>query len=142
MVSSSRLPDECPICGYHFPIATSTSGENLPCRQCGQSLWFSSSGEFAPIVVPSWNAVDLQPTVLSCDIKITYEVIERLPESIARENLVLPVADTVDALIVAATNPRDVETAAKLRFILNREIRFVHVTEGWLRKQIPKHYEF
>jgi hypothetical protein len=49
-------------------------------------------------------------------------VIELLPESVARENVVLPVARAGQALIVALGDPTDVDVVQKLQFILNRPI--------------------
>ncbi len=50
-------------------------------------------------------------------------VIELMPESVARENVVLPFRDDGGQLTVLISNPRDVDTMEKLRFILNRDIK-------------------
>ncbi|OAI46940.1 hypothetical protein AYO44_01820 [Planctomycetaceae bacterium SCGC AG-212-F19] len=56
------------------------------------------------------------------DVVIPRAVIELVPESVARENLVIPVALVGDVLQVAMGNPDDTDTLAKLVFILDRAI--------------------
>ncbi|MCP4951782.1 MAG: type II/IV secretion system protein, partial [Proteobacteria bacterium] len=51
------------------------------------------------------------------------EVIELMPESVARENVVLPFEDDAGQLTVLISNPGDDDTVEKLRFILNRDIK-------------------
>lgn len=47
-------------------------------------------------------------------------IVELIPESVARENAILPLAEQGDSLIVATSEPDDLDTVKKLRFILNR----------------------
>lgn len=54
--------------------------------------------------------------------RIADEVIELVPESVARENMVLPFTVTDGALRILIADPFDLETVEKLRFILNRKI--------------------
>ena len=56
-------------------------------------------------------------------IDIPDNVIELMPESVARENAVLPLKQDGTQLIVLIANPGDVDTIEKLRFILNRDIK-------------------
>jgi type IV pilus assembly protein PilB len=56
---------------------------------------------------------------------IDQDVIELVPESIARENVILPVTETAHSLTIAISDPADLETIEKLRFILNRDIHTV-----------------
>ncbi len=56
------------------------------------------------------------------EVTIPDSVIELVPESVARENVVLPLAGDEDAIKIIASNPNDLETVDKLRFILNRRI--------------------
>ena len=61
--------------------------------------------------------VDLRSASVSDD------VIELVPESVARENNVLPFSDEQDgALRILVSDPFDLETIEKLRFIFNRKI--------------------
>ncbi|MEE2641019.1 MAG: GspE/PulE family protein [Planctomycetota bacterium] len=55
--------------------------------------------------------------------KIPDDVIQLVPESVARENNVMPIDEIDGVLRVAIGNPADVDTIEKLRFILNRDIR-------------------
>ena len=55
--------------------------------------------------------------------KIPDEIIQLVPESVARENNVMPIDEIDSVLRVAIGNPSDVDTIEKLRFILNRDIR-------------------
>ncbi|MEM6473991.1 MAG: GspE/PulE family protein [Planctomycetota bacterium] len=54
--------------------------------------------------------------------RIPDEVIELVPESVARENMVLPFKEEDGALRILIADPFDLETIEKLRFILNRKI--------------------
>jgi len=143
MVISSRTPEgrpnRCPICGNDLRIEPSLYTLDAPCPRCGHLLWFAPFGEIVPVLSasqPRFNssAVDL------ADHEIPDHVIELLPASVARENHALPIAETEDSLIVAVADPSDIETVEKLRFILNRNIGVVHVTEQWLFEQIRKRY--
>ena len=49
------------------------------------------------------------------DFEIPDYVIELIPQSVARQNLVLPLAETPDSLVVAVAGPTDIETIEKLR---------------------------
>jgi type IV pilus assembly protein PilB len=57
------------------------------------------------------------------EAEIRDDVIELMPESVARENVVLPYSDDGTQLTVLISNPDDVDTMEKLRFILNRDIK-------------------
>ncbi|MFO0943228.1 MAG: type II/IV secretion system protein, partial [Pirellulales bacterium] len=52
--------------------------------------------------------------------KIPDEVIQLVPESVARENSIIPYKDEDDTIHVLLADPFDLETTEKLRFILNR----------------------
>ena len=56
------------------------------------------------------------------EIEIPTSVIELVPESLARENFVMPLAQENGMIKVIMSNPNDFETVDKLRFVLNREI--------------------
>ncbi len=55
--------------------------------------------------------------------EISDNIIELMPESVARENVVLPLAEVDGRLKVVMSDPSDVDTMEKLRFILNRDVR-------------------
>ena len=54
--------------------------------------------------------------------QIPESVIELMPESVARENVVLPIEISDGRLKVLMSDPADVDTIEKLRFILNRDV--------------------
>jgi len=49
-------------------------------------------------------------------------VIELVPESVARENAILPLIEEGAGLKVVVSDPLDLDTFDKLRFILNRKV--------------------
>ena len=53
-------------------------------------------------------------------VEISEDIIELMPESVARENVVLPMSESEGRLKVLISDPSDVDTIEKLRFILNR----------------------
>jgi hypothetical protein len=67
-------------------------------------------------------------------------VLELVPESVARENLVLPVRLDGETLWVAAADPNDLMVADKLTFILNKKVRLVGYPRAALIKAINDHY--
>jgi type IV pilus assembly protein PilB len=78
--------------------------------------------------------VDLQ------SLKISDSVIELVPESVARENNVLPYSEEGGALRVLISDPFDMETTEKLRFILNRTIETALAPKGAILGAINKYY--
>src|SRR5688572_7531654 len=52
------------------------------------------------------------------DVAIPENVIELVPESVARENEILPLREEDESLVVVMSDPLDIETIDKLRFIL------------------------
>ena len=62
------------------------------------------------------------PFVELREIEIPPSVIELVPESLARENIVMPLSQESGSIRVIMHDPLDFETIDKLRFVLNREI--------------------
>src|SRR5262245_36520997 len=54
-------------------------------------------------------------------------VLELIPESVCRENLVLPLRLEGETVHVAAADPTNILLADKLTFILNKKVRLVGV---------------
>lgn len=67
-------------------------------------------------------------------------VIEQVPESVARENLVFPVEMRGESLVVALNDPMNLEVLDKLRFILNRDIQVVVAGTDDIQTAINTHY--
>src|SRR5262249_1331095 len=68
------------------------------------------------------------------------EIIEQVPESVARENVVIPVQEDDGVLTVAVSDLDDVETIEKLEFILNKEILPVLALREQILDAIDRHY--
>jgi type IV pilus assembly protein PilB len=80
------------------------------------------------------------PYVSLNEITIPPSVIELVPESIARENLVMPIAEAGSAIQVAMWNPVDFETIDKLRFVLNRDIEIALAPKETILEAIDQYY--
>jgi len=72
--------------------------------------------------------------------QISDEVVELVPESVARENTVLPFSEEDGALRILISDPFDLETIEKLRFILNRKIETALSSKGAILGAINKYY--
>jgi type IV pilus assembly protein PilB len=74
------------------------------------------------------------------EVTIPETVIELVPESVARENVILPLAEEEDALKVIVSDPYDIDTVEKLRFILNRRIEIALAPREKILEAINKYY--
>jgi type IV pilus assembly protein PilB len=78
--------------------------------------------------------IDLRAT------RIPEQVIELVPESVARENTVLPIEIDENTLKIAISDPFDLETIEKLRFILNRRIDTALAPKQLIVEAINQYY--
>src|SRR5487761_83573 len=67
-------------------------------------------------------------------------VIELVPESVARENAILPMDERDGSLKVIVSDPEDFETLDKLRFILNRRVEVALAPREAIVDAINRHY--
>jgi type IV pilus assembly protein PilB len=74
------------------------------------------------------------------EVSIPEAIIELVPESVARENAILPLAEEEDALKVIVSDPFDIDTVEKLRFILNRRIEIALAPREKILEAINKYY--
>ncbi len=74
------------------------------------------------------------------EIEIPASVIELVPESLARENIVMPLAQESGVIRVIMHDPLDFETIDKLRFVLNREIEVSLAPKEAIVEAINKYY--
>jgi type IV pilus assembly protein PilB len=74
------------------------------------------------------------------EVTIPESIIELVPESVARENAILPLAEEEDALKVIVSDPYDIDTVEKLRFILNRRIEIALAPRDKILEAINKYY--
>jgi len=74
-------------------------------------------------------------------LQIPASVVQMVPESVARENIVLPVAlDDAGVLTVAMHDPMKFEVLDKLRFIINREIKVVVAQKEEILQAVNRYY--
>jgi type IV pilus assembly protein PilB len=74
------------------------------------------------------------------EIEIPTSVIELVPESLARENIVMPLAQGNGTIKVIMHDPLGFETIEKLRFVLNREIEVALAPKEAIVEAINKYY--
>jgi type IV pilus assembly protein PilB len=72
-------------------------------------------------------------------VTIPPSVLDLVPEAVARENMVLPLAyeDGVVTLVIA--DPTDFDTMQKLQFILNKDLRPVRSSREQIVAAINRH---
>jgi|GEM_PF-5699597 len=152
MVVSSRTPEgwqnHCPVCEQEVCVDPSLETSDAPCPHCGVLLWFVS--EFgqrsdAAVLVTVYDdirsAANSLPTILPDDFSIPAHVVGTVPESVARENHVVPLDEKRNRLVVACCcDPLDLESHDRLRFIMNRPISIVHTHTGWIKRKIEECY--
>jgi len=73
-------------------------------------------------------------------VRIDDAIIQLVPESVARENTIIPYQEDGDALIVLVSDPFDLETVEKLRFILNRRIETALAPRETINEAINRYY--
>ncbi len=74
------------------------------------------------------------------EVTIPEDVIELVPESVARENAILPLSEDEDSLKVIVSDPYDIDTIEKLRFILNRKVDIALAPREKILEAINKYY--
>ena len=74
------------------------------------------------------------------EVSIPPSVVELVPESVARENIVIPLSESDGRLTVIVSDPMDYETIDKLRFILNRQIDTALAPREAILDAINRHY--
>jgi type IV pilus assembly protein PilB len=74
------------------------------------------------------------------NVSIPPSVVELVPESVARENAVIPLSEDDGALKVLVSDPQDFDTIDKLQFILNRKIDIALATRESILEAINRNY--
>jgi type IV pilus assembly protein PilB len=74
------------------------------------------------------------------EVTIPAAVVELVPESVARENVVLPLSELNGALKIIMSDPSDFDTVQKLQFILNKDIQPVLAPREQIIEAINRHY--
>ncbi len=73
-------------------------------------------------------------------LEIPESVIELMPEAVARENVVIPMSESDRGLKILMSEPGDIETVEKLRFILNRDVTVALATRSGIIMKISQMY--
>ncbi len=79
-------------------------------------------------------------SVTLTNVTVPQAVVELVPESVARENVVVPISLDQGILQVALSDPSDLETVEKLQFILNKDIQPVLASRDQIVEAINRHY--
>lgn len=74
------------------------------------------------------------------NVPIPPAVVELVPESVARENSVIPFSEEDGKLKVVVSDPLDFETFDKLQFILNRKVEIGLATKEAINEAINRNY--
>jgi type IV pilus assembly protein PilB len=80
------------------------------------------------------QAVDLT------DYTVPAAVIELVPESVARENVVIPYSFEGSVLKICVSDPSNFETIDKLQFILNKDVQPLLAPQEQIIEAINRHY--
>jgi type IV pilus assembly protein PilB len=80
------------------------------------------------------------PYVELREVEIPTSVIQKVPESLARENIVMPMSEGNGSIKVIMHDPMGFETIEKLRFVLNREIEVALAPRESIIEAINKYY--
>lgn len=109
---------------------------NLPLEEALTKLGYAGPDDIMKAKAEQHN----MPFVELREIEIPASVVELIPESIARENVVMPLAQEGDAIEVIMHDPMDFETVEKLRFVLNREIEVALAPKEAIIEAINRYY--
>ena len=74
------------------------------------------------------------------NVEIPKSVIELVPESVARENLILPLSLEGTVLKIITSDPSNYDTLQKLQFILNKDIQPVLAVQEQITDAINRNY--
>jgi type IV pilus assembly protein PilB len=74
------------------------------------------------------------------EVEIPKAVIELVPESVARENIVLPLSLEGNILKIITSDPTNYDIIQKLTFILNKDVQPVLADHEQIREAINRHY--
>ncbi|MDZ4816394.1 MAG: ATPase, T2SS/T4P/T4SS family [Verrucomicrobiota bacterium] len=74
------------------------------------------------------------------DYKLSKEIIETIPAAVAKRYRVIPVTLQHNTLLVAISEPQDIELVDTLRHVLHRNLEFVAATRDDIDNAISQHY--
>ena len=110
--------------------------EDTSIGQCLVKLGYATGEEVTQALAEfyKFEYVDLSA------IRIPDHVIQLVPESVARENKLIPISDEDETIKVLVSDPFDIETIEKLRFILNRKVETALAPQEHIQEAINKYY--
>ena len=110
--------------------------EDTSIGQCLVKLGYATGEEVTQALAEfyKFEYVDLSA------IRIPDHVIQLVPESVARENKIIPISDEDETIKVLVSDPFDIETIEKLRFILNRKVETALAPQEHIQEAINKYY--
>lgn len=99
-------------------------------------MGYVSAGEMGQVQAAhfGYDFIDLE------NVEIPQAVINLVPESIARENVVIPLQLDGESLVIVINDPLKYEVLDKLNFVLNREIRPAMAPIETIQAAINRHY--
>lgn len=74
------------------------------------------------------------------EVEIAPDIIEKVPESVARENNIIPYLHDGGSLKILTADPEDLSVIDKLNFVLNQEVQLVVATKEQITEAINKYY--
>jgi uncharacterized protein (TIGR02996 family) len=114
------------------------------------SRWTFRRGFLDVVAVPAgvhlanaaiaWPATVRRVEVDLAAFEVPLETVEFVPESVARENTLLPIGFRGRTLVLAMKEPKDAGMLEKLEFILNRGIEPVASPPEQITEAIDRHY--
>jgi type IV pilus assembly protein PilB len=110
--------------------------QNIPLADCLVRLGYASGEDVMRAMAQEHGREYVDLT----EVQIPPQVIELVPESVARENAILPLAGDDGSLKVIVSNPYDIDTIEKLRFILNRHIEIALAPRENILEAINRYY--
>ncbi len=102
--------------------------------------WSASAMPAATKSCGPWPRSMAWTSSISTKSSIPPSVVELVPESVARENAILPMAEEDGSLKVIVSDPLDFDTREKLRFILNRKVDIALAPRESILEAINRHY--
>jgi type IV pilus assembly protein PilB len=74
------------------------------------------------------------------EVVVPPSIVELVPESVARENAILPLSEEEDSIRIIISDPYDLDTREKVRFILNRRVDIALAPRESIVEAINRHY--
>jgi type IV pilus assembly protein PilB len=134
----------CQDCGGLL-IATA---DGLECSECGR-IYPRARPEDVLMKLGHCNAQDVMSAIVEIhgrqsidltDMTIPRSVIDLVPESVARENYVLPLGQDQGCLKIVMSDPSNIDLIEKLQFIFRSDIQPLLAPRAQIIEAINRHY--